>query len=155
MSIGLAVLLSLGLAIAIALLVGHFWTDPEIKADVDEVWGSRAGRPEAPGLRQAVYDRAIARAAAGGEAFGGGRFLLHIFTLVAPFILLPFLLVPGPSPFFPDGTYQRCEIPAPDSSDEFACHYIWEDEYLPFKGNDYIEHDDGSATWFVSRKRGG
>lgn len=155
MSAGLAVLLSLGLAIVIALLVGRFWTDPEIQADADATWRSRMGRPEDPGLRRVVYDRAKARAMAGGEAFGAGRFFLHMLTLAAPFILLPLLLVPGPSPFFPDGTYQRCEIPAPDSNDEFDCHYIWEEEYLSHKGNDFIEHDDGSATWFVSHKRGG
>ena len=64
---------------------------------------------------------------------------------------IAFTLVPGLSPFFPDGTYQECHIPGPDEpTSAFDCKNIWEEEFLPHANNTSVENPDGSRTWYVS-----
>lgn len=59
-------------------------------------------------------------------------------------------LVVGLTSLIPDGTYQQCHIPAPNSTQKFVCDAIGQDDYVPHATNPIIEHRDGSKTWFVS-----
>lgn len=53
----------------------------------------------------------------------------------------------------PDGTYQKCRIPAPDTSQGFYCDPIEREEYMPHITNDLVDNPDGSQYWYVSHER--
>jgi len=49
-----------------------------------------------------------------------------------------------------DGTYQRCRIPAPNTSQGFYCDNISREEFLPYVNKRNVPLDDGSEHWYVS-----
>lgn len=53
----------------------------------------------------------------------------------------------------PDGTYQKCVIPAEGSGKGFYCDPVEKEEYWPHRTDDLVDNPDGTKTWWVSHAR--